>query len=117
MAQRSHMRIVYGKTEKLSRERRRFSAFTIRHEKLMSQSAINPAIEMRHLRLMVAISSQGSLTSAATSLQLTQPALSHQLLELESQLKTPLFVRTARRTVSTPAGAPIHLVPRGLLSA
>src|SRR5437868_7712607 len=30
MARRSHMRIVYGKTEKLSGERRRFSAFTIR---------------------------------------------------------------------------------------
>src|SRR5215217_7741928 len=61
-------------------------------------------VEVRHLRLVTAIASRGSLTSAAELLGLTQPALSHQLRELETRLRTPLFVRTARRMVPTPAG-------------
>ena len=88
----------------------------IRHEMQMSQRPMNPSIEMRHLRLMAAISSQGSLTSAAASLQLTQPALSHQLRELESVLKTPLFVRTSRRMVPTPAGEQLAHVARDVLA-
>jgi LysR family transcriptional regulator, regulator for metE and metH len=62
------------------------------------------SIEMRHLRLVGAIATHGSLTGAARILQLTQPALSHQLRELETRLRTPLFLRTTRRMVPTPAG-------------
>ena len=82
----------------------------------MSSRRIRPAIEMRHLRLMAAIASEGSLTSAARSLHLTQPALSHQLRELESLLGAPLFVRTPRRMVPTPAGEQLAHLARNVLA-
>ena len=70
---------------------------------------------MRHLRLISAIAEQGSVTAAARVLDLTQPALSHQLRELEARLRTPLFVRTARRMVPTPAGEQLAQVARSVL--
>src|SRR5687768_17806429 len=73
-------------------------------------------VEMRHLRLVAAISEQGSMTAAARGLDLTQPALSHQLRELEARLRTPLFVRTPRRMVLTPAGEQLAHVARGVLA-
>jgi DNA-binding transcriptional LysR family regulator len=41
---------------------------------------------------------------AADSLDLTQPALSHQIRRLERQLDVPLFERTSRQVHLTPAG-------------
>src|ERR1044071_6923831 len=70
----------------------------------MATSARQPAVGMHHLRLVSAIAEHGSMTLAGRALGLTQPALSHQLRELETRLRTPLFVRTARRLVATPAG-------------
>jgi LysR family transcriptional regulator, regulator for metE and metH len=74
------------------------------------------AVEMRHLRLVAAISEHGSMTAAATVLNLTQPALSHQLREIEQRLRAPLFVRTSRRMVPTPAGAQLVELARGVLA-
>jgi LysR family transcriptional regulator for metE and metH len=68
---------------------------------------------MRHLRLVAAIADQGSLTAAARVLHLTQSALSHQLRELETRLRAPLFVRTARHMVLTPAGEQLARIARG----
>jgi LysR family transcriptional regulator for metE and metH len=70
---------------------------------------------MRHLRLIAAIAEQGSVTAAGRVLDLTQPALSHQLRELEARLRSPLFVRTARRMVLTPAGEQLAHIARGVL--
>src|SRR3954467_13049327 len=81
----------------------------------MSGPAFHAAVEMRHLRLISAIGELGSMTAAAQVLNLTQPALSHQLRELESRLRSPLFVRTARRTVLTPAGNQLPEIARGVL--
>lgn len=75
-----------------------------------------PAVEMRHLRLVAAIAEHGSMTAAASVLNLTQPALSHQLRELETRLRSPLFVRTARRMVPTQAGSELAELARGVLS-
>lgn len=72
-------------------------------------------VELRHLRLISAVAAQGSLTAAAPMLGLTQPALSHQLRELETSLRTPLFIRTARRMVPTPAGERLLTVARSVL--
>jgi len=82
----------------------------------MSQSSRPSGVEMRHLRLITAIAEHGSLTSAARILGLTQPALSHQLRELEVRLRTPLFERTARRMVLTPAGEQLTHIAHGILS-
>jgi LysR family transcriptional regulator, regulator for metE and metH len=73
------------------------------------------AVEMRHLRLVAAIAEQGSMTAAGRVLNLTQPALSHQLRELEARLRAPLFVRTSRHMVLTPAGEQLAQIARGVL--
>ena len=82
----------------------------------MPRPPTRAAVEMRHLRLIAAIAEQGSVTAAARLLDLTQPALSHQLRELETRLRTPLFVRTSRRMVLTPAGEQLAHVARGVLA-
>jgi LysR family transcriptional regulator for metE and metH len=61
-------------------------------------------LEVRHLRLVAAVASQGSLTRAGDELHLTQSALSHQLRDIESRLGTALFLRLGKRLVLTPAG-------------
>lgn len=61
-------------------------------------------IELRHIRLVSALASHGTVTAAARALSLSQSALSHQLRELEIRLRTPLYVRTPRGMVPTPAG-------------
>src|SRR5688572_5899075 len=81
---------------------------------VMARNEHSP-VEMRHLRLIAAIAEHGSMTAAADALDLTQPALSHQLRELESRLRSPLFVRTGRRMVLTPAGEQLALIARAVL--
>ena len=61
-------------------------------------------LETRHLRLVVAIADQGSLTRAGNQLHLTQSALSHQLADLEAQLGVRLFERLGKRMEPTLAG-------------
>src|SRR5215211_416523 len=82
----------------------------------MTVSGALAAVEMRHLRLISAIAEHGSMTAAGRVLNLTQPALSHQLRELETRLRSPLFVRTARRMVLTPAGEQLAQIARGVLA-
>src|SRR5215207_2960254 len=82
----------------------------------MSSGALPAAVEMRHLRLVAAIVEQGSMTAAGRVLNLTQSALSHQLRELEARLRSPLFVRTSRRMVLTPAGEQLAQIARGVLA-
>ena len=61
-------------------------------------------LEIRHLKLVRAVTSAGSLTGAGSLLNLTQSALSHQLRDIESRLGTPLFLRVGKRMMLTPAG-------------
>jgi LysR family transcriptional regulator for metE and metH len=61
-------------------------------------------LEVKHLQLVEAVAQFGSLTNAGKHLNLTQSALSHQLVDLERRLGTPLFHRVGRRLVPTIAG-------------
>lgn len=61
-------------------------------------------LEIRHLRLMVEIAERGGLTRAASALNMTQSAASHQLRDAEERLGTPLFRREGRALVRTEAG-------------
>jgi LysR family transcriptional regulator for metE and metH len=61
-------------------------------------------LEVRHLRLVVAVAEHQNLTKAGEVLHLTQSALSHQLRDIEEQLGVRLFHRLNRRMVATPAG-------------
>ena len=67
-------------------------------------------IDLRHIRLVAALTDHGTVTAAARALSLSQSALSHQLRELETQLRTPLYVRTARRMIPTAAGEELAAV-------
>lgn len=61
-------------------------------------------LEIRDLRLVVAVAADGSLTRAGDSLHVSQPALSRHLRQLEARVGAPLFLRTGVRMVPTPTG-------------
>ncbi len=60
-----------------------------------------PHLDIRHLRMLVALDRHKTVTSAARALGLTQPALSHQVREAERRAGVPLFRRVNRRLVLT----------------
>lgn len=68
------------------------------------------ALDVRHLRMVVAIVEGGGVTRAGERLNLTQSALSHQLRQVEESLGVPLFLRVKKRLVPTEAA--LELVAR-----
>ncbi len=67
-------------------------------------------LRFRHLKLITELRRCGSLRAAAESLNLTQPALSKALAEIESAFAFPLFTRNARGLTATAQG---EVVVRG----
>src|ERR671939_269448 len=61
-------------------------------------------LDIRHLKLIVAVTEEKSVTRAGERLHLTQSALSHQLRDVEEKLGTPLFSRVNKRMILTQAG-------------
>jgi LysR family transcriptional regulator for metE and metH len=61
-------------------------------------------LEMRDLRLAVAMAEFRTLIRAAQHLNLTPSALSHQLADLERRVGAPLFERAGRRLIATHLG-------------
>ncbi|MBB3180456.1 LysR family transcriptional regulator [Variovorax sp. Sphag1AA] len=61
-------------------------------------------LRFRHLQLLMELQRGGSLRAAASVLNLTQPALSKALGEVESAFGFPLFTRSARGLAPTPRG-------------
>lgn len=61
-------------------------------------------MEVRHFKLIQTVAETGSLTRAADKLCLTQSALSHQLRDLEDQLKTKVFSRKKNALILTSSG-------------
>lgn len=60
-------------------------------------------VKLRHLKVLLVIASEGSLTAAAAVLHMSQPAASKWLLDLEASLGVQLFIR-GRRLRPTPSG-------------
>jgi LysR family transcriptional regulator, cyn operon transcriptional activator len=61
-------------------------------------------LELRHLRYFVATSEALSFTRAARQLNVSQPALSHSISQLEERLGNKLFERSIKGIRLTPAG-------------
>jgi LysR family transcriptional regulator, regulator for metE and metH len=61
-------------------------------------------LEIRDLRMVVTVASDGSLTRAGETLHVSQPALSRHLRQLESRVGASLFLRTGSRMVPTAIG-------------
>lgn len=72
-------------------------------------------LEVRHLRLVEAITEEGTVTKAGERLHLTQSALSLQLRDIEERLGVPLFHRLGKRMVLTPAGEKVLATARQVL--
>jgi len=61
-------------------------------------------MEIRVLRYFLAVAREENITSAAESLHVTQPTLSKQLMDLESELGKKLFIRGNRKITLTDEG-------------
>jgi LysR family hca operon transcriptional activator len=73
-------------------------------------------VELRHLRYFAAVVAHGSFNRAAASLNLTQPALSRQVKDLEDELTVRLFVRAKNAVTLTDAGKLFYEDARELLA-
>jgi DNA-binding transcriptional LysR family regulator len=73
-------------------------------------------LDVRHLRLVVAIADAGSLSAAARQLDLRQPTVSTQLRRIEDLLGGPLFVRTPHGVQTTDRGAAVLRRARPMLA-
>ena len=60
---------------------------------------------LQQLRYAVAAAEKGSINEAAKGLFISQPSLSNAIKELEEKIETPIFIRTNRGLVVTPAGS------------
>lgn len=58
-------------------------------------------MDRRHFAHFIAVVSAGSISEAARRLHLSQPSVSQSIRELERSLKTPLFVRGRRLTLTS----------------
>ncbi|MFF9521106.1 transcriptional regulator CynR [Streptomyces achromogenes] len=73
------------------------------------------ALELRHLRYLLAVAENGTFTRAAEELHLSQPTLSQQIKQLERMLGAQLLDRTGRTVRLTDAGeAYVHHARRAL---
>ena len=72
-------------------------------------------MDLRRLRTFVTVAERGTVSSAAQTLRITQPALSRQLQDLRAELGVPLFEQVGRRLRLTTEGADLLPACRALL--
>ncbi|PPK71210.1 LysR family transcriptional regulator [Actinokineospora auranticolor] len=72
-------------------------------------------VEIRHLRVIVAIAESGSLNRASKVLGLSQPGLTGQLQRIENTLGGQLFFRAERGSCPTPFGHNVLAEARAVL--
>jgi DNA-binding transcriptional LysR family regulator len=73
------------------------------------------SLNLDQLRAFVEVVERGSFTAAAKELNLSQPAVTHQVHELESRFKVTLIERLGKRAYLTPAGEKLIEHARHLL--
>jgi len=72
-------------------------------------------LKLGHLRLLVMIEEHGQISAAAEALNISQPAASRMLSEMDSIVKTPLYERIARGVVLTQFGKALARRARKIL--
>jgi LysR family nitrogen assimilation transcriptional regulator len=72
-------------------------------------------MDLKQLEYFIRATELGSVTKAATMMQVAQPALSRQIRQLEQELGEPLLIRTGRGVQPTEAGARLLEHGRGIL--
>ena len=70
---------------------------------------------LQQLQIIEKVVSEGSITKAAAQIFLTQPALSHQIRDLESKLGLNLFDRVGKKLIPTAACQTIVAAARNVL--
>src|SRR3546814_2094691 len=74
-------------------------------------------MNLQHLRYLAAFAESRTLTGAAESLGISQPAISRALRELQDELQCVLFRRTGRRLEFTKEGKAVLEATRRALAA
>jgi LysR family hydrogen peroxide-inducible transcriptional activator len=74
------------------------------------------AITLRQLEYAVAVAERASFSAAARACHVSQPGLSAQIRELETQLGAPLFERGRRRVLLTGCGEAVVARARAILA-
>ena len=72
-------------------------------------------MELRHLKYFVTIAEEGTVSRAAERLNISQPAVSRQLRDLEEELGAPLFIRNSQGLTLTESGETALLHAKDLL--
>ena len=73
-------------------------------------------MDLRRLHTFVVVAEQGTVSSAAKTLHITQPALSRRLQDLQAEFSVRLFDHVGRRLRLTAEGAELVPTCRNLLS-
>ena len=79
------------------------------------KSAPQSRLKLPQLRLIAALEDTGSLSAAAEALNLSQPAASRMMAELEASFAAPLAERLARGVRLTPLGLALARHARSVL--
>jgi DNA-binding transcriptional LysR family regulator len=80
-----------------------------------ADSLIKAGLKLNHIRLISAIADHGQVSAAADVLNISQPAASRMLHEVEALLKAPLFERAAKGMVTTRFGEAMAKRARSIL--
>lgn len=87
----------------------------IHTDNFRDDSLLKAGLKLNHLRMIVAIEDSGQISAAAEAMNISQPAASRMLSEMESIVKTALYERIARGVVLTPFGSALAKRARKIL--
>lgn len=79
--------------------------------------SIPNGLKLRHLEAFLSVAQAGTISAAARLRNVSQPALSKTISELETLLGAQLFERTGRRVLLTPAGESFRAHARAALQS